>query len=314
VELKMNQMAQENSDSARSVVHARPETGIETGIRTIQGFTAYILKSQQVELAVVPALGAKIISLKDLSTGREWLWHPGAAVHLFTNQPTDDFPLSPLVGVDECLPTVASCSWQDRQLPDHGEVWSLPWSLDGNDWTRGKITTRVHLKISPFEFERTVELIGNCIQLNYKLKNLSMSDESYIWAMHPLLRFENGDQLELPSSTSKIVNAGKWNAPITSVIPEPKCLKAFARPVTEGRAMITNARTGDRLEFSWHPAENDTLGLWLTRGGWHGHHHLAIEPTNATDDSLSIAARHNEAGRLPANGTKVWSVTLRVGF
>jgi len=299
-------MPQNNLDSGRP--------SIETEVLTIQGFRVHVLKSRQVELAIVPALGAKIISLKNRNTGREWLWHPDNSLKLFKNKPADDFSLSPLVGIDECLPTIAPCSWQDRQLPDHGEVWSLPWNLNDSDWTQSKITTGIRLKISPFEFERTVELMGNSVQLSYKLTNLSSADESYLWAMHPLIRTEKDDQLEFPSSTIERINAGKWDASVTSIIPEGESLKAFARPVSEGQATIRNTRTGDRLEFSWNPAENNTLGLWLTRGGWHGHHHLAVEPTNATDDALTIAVQRDEGGHVSAHGTKKWTVTLRLGI
>src|SRR5262249_40492057 len=47
-------------------------------VRTIQGFKAYVLTSERVRITVVPELGARIISLKDLQTGREWLWHPAS--------------------------------------------------------------------------------------------------------------------------------------------------------------------------------------------------------------------------------------------
>jgi hypothetical protein len=83
-------------------------------IRLFQNFAVYILNNGEVELAVVPELGAKIISLKNLRTGREWLWHPMGGLELFKNQAGDDFSTSPLVGIDECLPTIAPCSWQGR--------------------------------------------------------------------------------------------------------------------------------------------------------------------------------------------------------
>ena len=51
-----------------------------------------VLSNEDVELAVVPELGAKIISLKDLRTGREWMWHPPGGLKLFRNLPGDDFP------------------------------------------------------------------------------------------------------------------------------------------------------------------------------------------------------------------------------
>src|SRR6266581_8029679 len=75
-------------------------------VRREQGFEIFILSNQEIELAVVPELGARIISLKDLRTGREWLWHPAGRRKLFRNRTGDNFASSPLVGLDECLPTI----------------------------------------------------------------------------------------------------------------------------------------------------------------------------------------------------------------
>ena len=127
-------------------------------VRLDQGFEVYALSNERVEVAVVPALGARIVSLKDLRTGREWMWHPDGGRRLFQNLTGDDFAGSPLVGMDECLPTIAPCSWQGRNLPDHGEVWALPWTVDARAWENGMLRTTVRLKISPFDFERTIEL------------------------------------------------------------------------------------------------------------------------------------------------------------
>src|ERR1700735_5370414 len=93
-------------------------------VRLEQGFAVYMISNLHLELAVVPELGARIISLKNLRTAREWMWHPESGLKLFRNRLGDDFSQSPLVGADECLPTIAACSWQGRELPDHGEVWS----------------------------------------------------------------------------------------------------------------------------------------------------------------------------------------------
>src|SRR6266581_820604 len=110
-------------------------------VRREQGFEIFILCNQEVELAVVPELGARIISLKDLRTRREWLWHPSGGPKLFRNRPSDKFESSPLVGMDECLPTIAPCSWKGRDLPDHGEVWGTAWALGFEAWERGKLRT-----------------------------------------------------------------------------------------------------------------------------------------------------------------------------
>jgi len=282
-------------------------------IKQLQSFAVYWLANDEVELSMVPELGAKIISLKNRRTGREWLWHPHADLRLFKNQPGDDFAAGPLVGMDECLPTIQPCSWRDRPLPDHGEAWNQPWQVDAEDLRRGRLTTRLQLKISPFAFQRTATLSGSEIQFHYQLANLAATEEYFIWAAHPLLRLVPGDVLEVPGCTRQLLNGHAWIEAITSAIPEHNCAKVFACPVREGWAAIHNATQDDRLEFSWNVRENPALGLWLTRGGWHGHHHFALEPTNADDDSLALAAGRKQCGVVPGHGTVAWQFCLRVG-
>jgi hypothetical protein len=283
-------------------------------VRQEQGFEVYVLTAEEVEIAVVPELGAKIISLKDLRTGREWMWHPPGELKLFRNHPGDAFSQSPLAGADECLPTIAPCSWQGRELPDHGEVWNAPWKVDLEALEQGMLKTSVRLEISPFDFERTIELRGNEIQINYQLNNCSPTERKFLWAMHPLLRLQAGDRLELPASTRALLNGAAWIDAVISAIPERNSAKIFAAPVSEGLAAIGNPVTGDRLEFEWSPVENDALGLWLTRGGWHGHHHFAIEPANANDDSLAVATARNHCGTVAGNSSVSWQLSLRVGL
>jgi len=282
-------------------------------VRQEQGFEVYVLNTEEVELAVVPELGSKIISLKDLRTGRDWMWHPPGGLKLFRNRSGDAFSQSPLAGADECLPTIAPCSWRGRELPDHGEVWNVPWTVDSKALENGILKTSVRLEISPFDFERAIELRGNEIQISYQLKNFSTAERRFLWAIHPLLRLQPGDQLELPASTRALLNGATWIDAVASAIPENNSAKIFAAPVSEGLAAIGNPVTGDRLEFAWNPLENDTLGLWLTRGGWHGHHHFALEPMNADSDALNLAAGQNRCGVVAASGFVTWQIRLRVG-
>jgi len=282
-------------------------------VRREQGFEVRVLNSQEVEIAVVPELGARIISLKDLRTGREWLWHPDGGPKLFRSRAGDDFQTSPLVGMDECLPTIAPCSWKGRDLPDHGEAWSAMWTLDSEAWARGVLRTNVSLQILPFDFARTIELEENEVRISYCLKNRSAAEELYLWAMHPLLRLQTGDQLELPASTRALLNGAVWIDALSTSQPKGNCQKIFASPVSEGCAAINNPATGDRLEFEWDATENNTLGLWLNRGGWHGHHHFALEPSNGEPDLLTTAAQRKRCGVIAPHGSVAWQVCIRVG-
>lgn len=285
----------------------------EREIRTEQGFQIYVLRNQDLEIAIVPELGAKIISLRNLRTNREWMWHPDGGRKLFRNWLGDDFSHSPLVGADECLPTVARCSLRGRPLPDHGEVWSVPWKVDDEAWEKAVLKTSVELPVSPFGFERTIEITGKQARLSYCLRNRSPVAERYLWALHPLLAVQPGDQLQMPATTRALLNGEPWIDAVDSYIPDGGCSKVFASPVVEGSVRIQNSRHGDELTLEWNPAENDTLGLWLTRGGWHGHHHLAVEPTNGANDALEVAATEKRCGTIPALGSRLWSVAVRLG-
>jgi hypothetical protein len=200
------------------------------------------------------------------------------------------------------------------QLRDHGEVRSRPWVVDQPAWKRGILKTSVKLDPSPFEFERTLRLREDHLQLDYKLFNLAAREEHFIWAIHPLLRLMDGDELELPESTRALFIGEAWIDSVASAIPQMKCCKAFGHRVQEGTAAIKNQTQGDRLQFIWDSAANNTLGLWLTRGGWHGHHHLAIEPTNAYHDSLAIAAGFQRCGVVAARGSIRWRLSVRAGL
>ncbi len=281
-------------------------------IRREQGFAVYVLSNQRIEIAVVPELGAKIISLKNLETGREWLWHPSGALKLFRNEPGDDFAASPLVGADECLPTIAPCVWRGRALPDHGEVWNAAWNVDCAAWEGGILKTSTKLPISPFELERTIELRDNEIRFSYQLNSQSAVEEHFLWAIHPLIKLVAGDRLVLPDSTKRRFDGEKWSAEMESAVPVGDHAKIFAGPLSEGMAGIVSADGGDRLEFEWDAAENDALGVWLTRGGWHGHHHFALEPTNGDDDALCVAAKRQRCGLIAARGSATWQVCFRV--
>jgi hypothetical protein len=281
-------------------------------IRLEQGFDLYVLRNGRVEIAVVPELGVKVISMKNLRTGREWMWHPAGGLKLFRNGMADDFSTSPLAGLDECLPTIGACAWQERKLADHGEVWSKAWCVDEAAWECGVLKTSIRLNTSPFEFQRTIALRQGTIQFNYRLNNRSAADEHFLWAMHPLLKLCPGDRLVLPPSTRALLDGEAWVDAVDSGVPPGCCSKIYAGPLSEGFAGIHNSKTGDQLNFEWSPSENNTLGIWLNCGGWHGHNHFAIEPTNGADDRLDFAATRKRCGRLGAAGAVTWQVRLRL--
>jgi len=296
------------------------------------GFAVYGLRSPSTEIHVAPELGSKIISLKNLETGREWMWRPPGSFRLFRNELGDPFERSTLVGADECLPTVAPCKWEARELPDHGEVWSIPWTVDRHAWDQGHIKTTVATPISPFLFERTVRLEGNEVILDYRLKNVSRKREPFLWAFHPLLEIVEGDRIALPEDVRSVRvesadglrgmphgSPRPWPEPLPDVNLSrmdfgphgPACAKLFVESPSVACAAIVNSHTRDSLVLRIDVRQNPALGIWITRGGWYGYEHAALEPTNVASDSLAeVASKATSALVLPPEGERAWRIRL----
>jgi galactose mutarotase-like enzyme len=273
------------------------------------GVDLVTLRNEQVAIVVAPELGAKVVSLTNLRSGRDWL-SDGSPAALVRNKLGDNFASSTLSGWDECLPTISACTWNGRELPDHGEVWSVPWVADTSQPTR--VRTTVDLPLSPLRFSRELSLQENEITATYTLTSLAEVPQLFLWAMHPLIVPRAGDRVVLPQDALSQLSDSAWLNNLDLSGRFPAYAKVFIARLPEGRAAVVNDNTGDRLSFEWNALENNTLGIWLTRGGWNGCHHLALEPTNAAADSLADAATQNHCGVIDANETKTWTIRMRI--
>ena len=310
------------------------ESNAEVYEGTEQGFAFTGLRTASAELKMVPSLGGRIISLRGRATGREWCWHRRRPDWLWSNRPGDSFGLSTQAGMDECVPSVAACTWRGRAIPDHGELWARAWTLDVAELASGRLSATVPLEITPFLFRRTIHADpGGGFVFDYTLQNLGSATEEFIWCLHPLLNIVEGDRLELPPEVASIrLDGGVGDRAIgagdTWSYPEPfagirldrletpgmphGCVKGFTCALRDGRAAIFNDGAGEGLKLAWDVRVAPYLGLWLNRGHG-GFHHVALEPTSGAPDSLRDAVESWRQFSTIAGGATVgWSVTLRL--
>lgn len=301
----------------------------------VLGFPAVGLHSTTAELVMVPQLGGRIISLKNVKTQREWLWHQNRPDWLWANRGGDNFSSSPQAGIDECIPSVAPCTFKGRQIPDHGEVWYRNWELDADALGKGILSAKVKLSFSPFNFKRSIRLIDDHTFLfDYELENQGIEEEPFIWSIHPLKNIQDGDRIILPEEVSTLRLDGGIGVPIVRgdlwAYPEPfsgtrldlcqvpglgdnLCVKGFAGPLHQGFAAIENTYTGERLDIKWDPDLVPYVGLWINRG-LGGFHHIALEPCTGIPDSLAIAASEWKEVRTIQGGAALhWSLRISIG-
>jgi galactose mutarotase-like enzyme len=240
-------------------------------------------------------------------------------------------------GFDECFPTIAPCTIQTKlgssiSFPDHGQLWSKSWNYQiSDDETLIRSTKGVNWDYS---FTKRVKLEENRFTIYYRVENFEEEPLPYIWAAHPLLNVEPGDEIYLTdeiqnfnlywSNDNKLgTNGTKLEWPFVngkddfSVIPNRefgKSVKLFSKRLNEfGWAALHKVKNRESFLVSFNTDEIPFLGIWLCYGGWpenakEKHLTIGLEPTNSCCDSLATAIEKNGCGILPAGGKNEWKM------
>ncbi|MDB6094422.1 MAG: hypothetical protein JWM32_1984 [Verrucomicrobia bacterium] len=295
----------------------------------IDGFAAITLSTANVSVTVVPALGARIVSLRRNSAGREWMWRPAKGRGLFACEPGTVFEHSPLIGADECIPSVLPCTIDGVEIPDHGEVWSRRWEVNSAAAAQGVIETSIALKTLPLTITRRLSAKGNAVRLEYRLENTGARSVRYLWAFHPMFTWDAGDEIDL-GGTSNVTITGVKNAAIPVGLAGPwpglgkglslnrgdyggtddSFCKGFLATRNAPTLSLVNRGRTERLTLEVDPLEVPAWGYWVSRGGWDGHTHWAMEPTNAPVDAPDQISSDSPATVIQRGETRTWSVTL----
>lgn len=289
---------------------------------------AMVLENDFLRAVVLPEQGARIASLVHRPSGREVLWAPPGLRALPPPTYGMTYADHPAVGIDECLPNIWADTFEGRDLPDHGEAWTLPWeATTGHD----RIETAVMLRQSPFRFTRRIRFVHDtALRLDYALANTGSTPAPCLWALHPLMNWQQGMRIILPPSVSDVeIGSVSGMSPLHEYAPDtwprtagldlagvqlntdnaPAATKVYVGPMTDRWAALHDTLAGFVVGFAFTVP---MLGLWLNRGAWGGYTHVAIEPATGISEHLSTAVERGNVLTVPAYETAYWSVTIVV--
>ncbi len=283
------------------------------------------LSNDHVALSVAPDFGARITTLVDRRTGRDWLV-AGALEGAAGDEAV--FGGREACGWDECFPTVAPCMdpTHGRMLRDHGDLWGRPWSCSAADGT-----IRARFDGAGWWFGRDLVLAGRTVEARYEVTNTGDDPLPYLWSQHCLLATGPGDRINLEGIGPMTVTGGvspqgpvagglfEWPE-LSTALPDLRtvrdasagfAIKAYA-PVDDVVSASVGGADGS-VRFSWAKADVPFLGLWLDYGGWPQDrpvHQIAIEPTTAAADDLAAAHENRQVRWLAPRETHKWMVTM----
>lgn len=299
---------------------------------------ALTLASPAVEATVVPAIGGRVVSLRDRRSGRQWLTRgrfPTAAEAAVWAGEGAVFDGRASFGWDECLPTVAPCADPlDPEAPplrDHGDQWGRPAdaSIVGDgaglrvDWRGARWG---------FAFARTLSLASDdVLEVAYELRAPTGVRIPFLWSMHPALALEPGARIDLPGVERVSLTWANGLALAPGAVAWPLAevggstvdlaavrsgtgwaLKLYAESSGPLRAVAP-----DGASLAIEPDGSiGSAGIWLAYGGWpvdgEPVEQVALEPTTSGDDDLAGALDRGRARWLDGDGIERWRVRLRV--
>jgi galactose mutarotase-like enzyme len=310
----------------------------------VSGFPAVALRSAQVEIVAVPAIGMKLTNLRRLN-GREWLWRSDQIPLALPEPGASYVETADSGGWDECFPTVGPCpipgaSPDTPWLPDHGELWSAAWTSSVYDHAGGTtLAGSAQGLLFPYEFHRQITLPPDdpVVHIRYGLRHTGERPFSWIWSSHPLLNVQPGSELTVPGVRQIKVDAvhGRDDLNAHDVVSWPGAIggeaerftfpregawavKVFADVGPEGCMSLTDPRKGERLEFAVNPKEVPQVGMWINCQGWappgrSPYYNLALEPCIGAPDRLDVAVRDwRTAQTLEPGEEREWSVEVRL--
>ena len=303
-------------------------------------FQRIVLENEALRAVILPELGGKIASLVSRKTGREFLLqHPDRPYR--RARYADSMVDYDISGFDECLPTISACSYPEPpftgvMMPDHGEVWALPWKHEIRDEELTLEVAGVHL---PYVFRRKIRLADSAVELDYEITNAGSKPFKYLWSAHPLLGVEAGAEIVLPGDVRELLvdYSARQRFEVGATIPWPHALsrdgklvaanmisgpeqktadKLFSPRLSQGYCGLRFPASGEAVFFRFDPQQVPFVGLWICQGGFPAEgtpeFTVAIEPCSGRPDSLVTAINRGECPELPPYATQRWWLHIEI--
>ena len=298
-----------------------------------QGFSAWQLENEALRVVIVPQLGGRIASIYDKRASYEWLAGPTRPVRPRTYG--DTFTEHDLSGWDEMFPTINMCPAphdDSVQLPDHGEVWALPWEIVARQVD--SITLKVAGRALPYTLTRQATLQADGLHLSYTVENHGPEAMPFLWAAHPLFNADEDTRIQLPAAVKQVVNVAAHPSlgaadrlldwPEASLNDGTKrdlrrigaaTLRDYRKVYTLPHQPMASAALQQQsiqreLRLDWDSRIAPYLGIWVDEGTHTRKSTIALEPASGYYDSLAFAIEQGRVAQVEAGQQAHWSLTL----
>ncbi|MDD5017890.1 MAG: hypothetical protein PHO15_07325 [Eubacteriales bacterium] len=294
------------------------------------------LENDYLSVGVLPVNGAKVFSLYNRITGREYMTQAVSQQYAELKF-GEEYIQAEVSGFDDCFPTVDPCvyadyPWEGTPIADHGETCQLKWDYALHD---SGVDMEVHGVRFPYVLRKSLRFKDDkTLRIEYEAKNCCAYDMKFIWTGHIMLNAQEGGRIILPyeqGARAKIVFS--FNERLGKPGDIVEWPSDFAKDGEKQRFDVTAKRNPngnnyklsfiDRIkkgEFIYQYPDGDSvrllfpqqrisyMNIWVNEGSAFGLHSIAPEPSFGSCDTPI----EGEAGVLKARGTQDWYLEFLV--
>lgn len=242
-------------------------------------------------------------------------------------------------GVDDMFPTIDECfyenhPWKGIHIPDHGEVWAIPWDIMIENEKIHFFTYGVRF---PYKVDKLVYFESDYVlRIDYKVTNLSSFDLDFMWVAHCMLISETGLCINLPEEVKTVVctwdidgliEYGKelnWpvyhnslgkenNLGLMGMKESGRAIKYFVKDaMSNGWCKLEYPKSELTVTFTFSVKSVPYLGILLNEGKWSNLYNIFIEPATAPFDRLDVSKIHSKCSNVKANSTYEWYLKVSI--
>lgn len=302
----------------------------------VGNFEALVLENARLRAVVLPELGGRVWELEDRIRGRQWIWHrEGVPLAVQTAGAAYDEVWAG--GWEELFPNDAPASFEGRILPDHGEWWTLPWTVDASSAGEEAV---VHLSATSSVVKATCAKVfrlpadAATLDVTYGIRSKEPLPFHFLFKQHLPIALTPSCRLQLPGGQVEAVDPsfGTWlpgPGPFTwplalregrerdlrSVPPREAAEREFVyvTDLPEPWCGVDDLRCRASLRMDFEADGFPFLWLFLSYGGWRETYTAVLEPCTNMPKDLEEAVRRGQSAHLLPGAEFRTTVSVTLG-
>lgn len=306
-------------------------------LKEVNGFSALVLENPRIQVAVLPMLGGRIWELIDVARQRQWIWHR-SSVDLRRNSvgsPYDDVWAG---GWEELFPNDAPGCFEGRDLPDHGEWWTMSWDAEvvASDSTAVvRMESISTIRSAVCRKEIAIDAESPTVHVRYSIENLEIAPFHFLFKQHLPVLLSDECRLVIPDGTIRAVEDGfgtilpsggaieqsagqRYRAVRSLLMGVPPVSGAsrefvYLSELGGGVCGLDDMRARASLRLHFDLQKMPYLWLFLTYGGWRDCFTAVLEPCTNMPKDLAAAKAIGQAAKLESGGQFSTAVSVRLG-